>query len=197
MSHLRFLASTHFEATSARRAFPCFDEPSFKANFSVRIRRTPEYISLSNMPVVSVEYASHMWLNACKMATVNCLWIPGQDSWSKRWPPWGPVWCKCEDEHVSCSFCHLWLQICHCNNFFWSAGLPSHIWIPSFFYLKYYFLIHVCVSVGVHLCPPWKVAANPLCSGSCRQNARLLWGVFQYPLSSTQARYSFFTFLFN
>ncbi|XP_031164782.1 endoplasmic reticulum aminopeptidase 2 [Sander lucioperca] len=48
----RTLASTHFEPTSARMAFPCFDEPSFKANFSVRIRRSPEYISLSNMPVV-------------------------------------------------------------------------------------------------------------------------------------------------
>lgn len=48
----RTLASTHFEPTSARMAFPCFDEPSFKAHFSVRIRRSPEYISLSNMPVV-------------------------------------------------------------------------------------------------------------------------------------------------
>ncbi|XP_041643413.1 endoplasmic reticulum aminopeptidase 2 isoform X2 [Cheilinus undulatus] len=48
----RTLASTHFEPTSARMAFPCFDEPSFKANFTVRIRRSPEFISLSNMPVV-------------------------------------------------------------------------------------------------------------------------------------------------
>uniref|UniRef100_A0A3B4BC09 Aminopeptidase n=1 Tax=Periophthalmus magnuspinnatus TaxID=409849 RepID=A0A3B4BC09_9GOBI len=49
----RVLASTHFEPTSARMAFPCFDEPSFKANFTVRIRRGPEFISLSNMPLVS------------------------------------------------------------------------------------------------------------------------------------------------
>uniref|UniRef100_A0A667Y1V3 Aminopeptidase n=1 Tax=Myripristis murdjan TaxID=586833 RepID=A0A667Y1V3_9TELE len=47
----RTLASTHFEPTSARMAFPCFDEPSFKANYSVRIRRSPEHISLSNMPI--------------------------------------------------------------------------------------------------------------------------------------------------
>lgn len=49
----RVIASTHFEPTSARLAFPCFDEPRFKANFTVRIRRSPEFISLSNMPLVS------------------------------------------------------------------------------------------------------------------------------------------------
>lgn len=48
----RTLASTHFEPTSARMAFPCFDEPSFKANFTVGIKRNPELISLSNMPIV-------------------------------------------------------------------------------------------------------------------------------------------------
>ncbi|XP_052448067.1 endoplasmic reticulum aminopeptidase 2-like [Carassius gibelio] len=47
----RFLASTHFEPTSARMALPCFDEPIFKANYTVRIRRDPSHIALSNMPL--------------------------------------------------------------------------------------------------------------------------------------------------
>ncbi|XP_026787303.3 endoplasmic reticulum aminopeptidase 2 isoform X1 [Pangasianodon hypophthalmus] len=47
----RVLASTHFEPTSARMAFPCFDEPIFKANYSVRIRRGASHIAISNMPI--------------------------------------------------------------------------------------------------------------------------------------------------
>ncbi|XP_067294258.1 endoplasmic reticulum aminopeptidase 2 [Pseudorasbora parva] len=47
----RVLASTHFEPTSARMALPCFDEPTFKANYTVRIRRGPSHLALSNMPL--------------------------------------------------------------------------------------------------------------------------------------------------
>uniref|UniRef100_A0AAY4BGQ6 Aminopeptidase n=1 Tax=Denticeps clupeoides TaxID=299321 RepID=A0AAY4BGQ6_9TELE len=49
----RVLASTHFEPTLARMAFPCFDEPNFKANFTVRLIRDASHIALSNMPIVS------------------------------------------------------------------------------------------------------------------------------------------------
>lgn len=48
----RVLAATHFEPTFARTAFPCFDEPAFKARFSVKIRREPKHLALSNMPLV-------------------------------------------------------------------------------------------------------------------------------------------------
>ncbi|KAK3089030.1 hypothetical protein FSP39_000261 [Pinctada imbricata] len=46
----RHLATSKFEPVNARRAFPCFDEPNIKANYTVHLVHRPGYIALSNMP---------------------------------------------------------------------------------------------------------------------------------------------------
>ncbi|MCL5404312.1 MAG: M1 family metallopeptidase [Candidatus Marsarchaeota archaeon] len=46
-----YLLSSQFEAADARAAFPCFDEPEFKATFDVSIAIPRDMTALSNMPI--------------------------------------------------------------------------------------------------------------------------------------------------
>ena len=48
------MLATQFEATAARKAFVCFDEPAFKANFSLVFDGVPKaHTVLGNMPVAT------------------------------------------------------------------------------------------------------------------------------------------------
>ena len=49
-THCRLLATSHFEPTYARRAFPCFDEPELKAKFLMTITHNRGLQAFFNMP---------------------------------------------------------------------------------------------------------------------------------------------------
>ncbi|KAI1735939.1 peptidase family M1-domain-containing protein [Xylaria scruposa] len=66
------LATTQMEANDCRRAFPCFDEPAHKANFTVTLIADKHLTCLSNMDVASeTEVRSEMSGTAKKAVRFN------------------------------------------------------------------------------------------------------------------------------
>ncbi len=47
------VATTQMQSTDCRRAFPCFDEPDFKAVFAITLITEPENLAISNGPEIS------------------------------------------------------------------------------------------------------------------------------------------------
>jgi aminopeptidase N len=51
----KYYLATHFRPNTARRLFPCFDEPSYKVPFTVSVSRPRNYTVLFNTPLKSSE----------------------------------------------------------------------------------------------------------------------------------------------
>jgi puromycin-sensitive aminopeptidase len=49
----RVIATTQMQSTDCRRAFPCWDEPDFKAVFAVTLVIDPDMMAVSNGPILS------------------------------------------------------------------------------------------------------------------------------------------------
>lgn len=81
----RWIATTQFEATDARRAFPCFDEPAMKANFTLTMIIDPDMVALGNMPQTSsqilpsglkqVDFAPSVKMSTYLVAFIVCDFV--------------------------------------------------------------------------------------------------------------------------
>jgi puromycin-sensitive aminopeptidase len=76
------MAATQFEATDARRAFPCWDEPDFKAVFATTLVIDPGLTAVSNTSVVSESLEAGKkvlrFADSMKMSTYLVAFIVGQ-----------------------------------------------------------------------------------------------------------------------
>jgi puromycin-sensitive aminopeptidase len=76
------MAVTQFEATDARRAFPCWDEPDFKAVFATTLVIDPRLTAVSNTLVASdsIEAGKKVvrFVDSIKMSTYLVAFIVGQ-----------------------------------------------------------------------------------------------------------------------
>ena len=76
------IATTQFESTDARRAFPCFDEPDFKAVFGITLIVPDDLFAVSNGPVSSETPAGNGWRlvsfdDTMKMSTYLVAFVVG------------------------------------------------------------------------------------------------------------------------
>ncbi|GMM44733.1 hypothetical protein DAPK24_013080 [Pichia kluyveri] len=79
---LKYILATQFESTDARSAFPCYDEPNCKANFTISIEVSKDLQVLSNMPINETKSISDKKVfkfdTTPKMSTYLVAWAIGE-----------------------------------------------------------------------------------------------------------------------
>ena len=103
------MAATQFEATDARRAFPCWDEPAFKAVFAVTLVVDPDLTAISNTRIVGETREGAAQGRPLRRHDHACppTWWPSSSASSRRptrsWSATTPlrVWCVPGKRHLA------------------------------------------------------------------------------------------------
>ena len=79
----RNMIVTQFESTDARRAMPCWDEPAYKASFTLHLTTDAHLTAVSNMPEVSSAPAegglvTHSYDRSPVMSSYLYAWVVGE-----------------------------------------------------------------------------------------------------------------------
>ena len=79
----KWIATTQFEPTSARNAFPCWDEPEYKAVFSISLTSDEKYLRVSNEKVLRENKLEDgrvetLFVDSMKMSTYLVAFVIGE-----------------------------------------------------------------------------------------------------------------------
>ena len=70
------MLTTQMESTDARRVFPCWDEPAFRATFELTATVPAEWATIGNMPVAQARGARHARHDRLRALAEDAL-VPG------------------------------------------------------------------------------------------------------------------------
>ena len=127
----KLLVSTQFEASSARLAFPCLDEPALKSTYDITITNAPKYPTvLSNQKVISQTVGANGWLTTVfdttpVMSTYLVAWVVADYVSETRSAP-------CNGKNITSS---VWVPKELKNSSYISADLAAH---QISFFCSYY-----------------------------------------------------------